>query len=633
MTQTTLDAALEYLDRGWSVIPIRAGQKSPALPSWKEFQYRLPTEEEIYEWFDGTTNDVAVVCGSVSKLVVLDTDDQEATDYVRSQGWDRTPYQVKTTKGYHFYFSTNEKIPKGKVRPKTDLQAEGSYVLAPPSTNKTLALQVGCDPYDLPVYSGPRVGEADNIIPFTPTPYEQINLSLIKSNKNAWEQAEEFVEKEGRKLRAGDACHNRIVSWVGHLISLQLDHQTVYDRAVEFCIKFMEDPFDDKKILETIKSLLRKEKIEEHFEPKPQAEPMKFQPITTSSIDGLAQTIGEQRFFVDPIIPSNDASLTMIFGYSGHGKSMFARNMLYAACVGKMNYGPFILSDRPRVLYLDLENGKRNVLRFLKQAKATYGDAGDNFMMYAAFQHGDMNLKSPDGIAKLQSWINATRPNIICIDTVRTAFVGMSENEGKEWSDINQLILTLRNAGISVVLVHHANKPQGDGASGSYAGSTNALTNLEFGIKVTQVYDDQDKARTKAGLYAGDIENPMLQKLYHPAALKEGEHMAVKLEVRFVKNREADESLEDLSYVAYATNYDRDTFRCVSTVTSKQRAIMWSRPHRDSSGTVIPPLSVDDIARKLNIHYSIIEDWVRPITSKNVPSSIANMQKNSSGES
>ena len=29
MTQTILDTALEYLDRGWSVIPIRKGQKSP----------------------------------------------------------------------------------------------------------------------------------------------------------------------------------------------------------------------------------------------------------------------------------------------------------------------------------------------------------------------------------------------------------------------------------------------------------------------------------------------------------------------------------------------------------------------------------------------------------------------------
>jgi hypothetical protein len=120
----------------------------------------------------------------------------------------------------------------------------------------------------------------------------------------------------------------------------------------------------------------------------------------------------------------------------------------------------------------------------------------------------------------------------------------------------------------------------------------------------------------------------MLHKLYHPAALKKGEHMAVKLEVRFVKNREADESLEDLSYVAYATDYDRDTFRCVSTTTSKQKALVWCRPHRDSSGTVVPPLSNDDIARKLNIHSSVIEDWVRPLTSNNVPNKIANLQKN-----
>ena len=63
----------------------------------------------------------------------------------------------------------------------------------------------------------------------------------------------------------------------------------------------------------------------------------------------------EQTWFIDPIIQFNDASLTMIFGYSGHGKSMFARNMLYAACVGKMNSGPFILTDKPRVLYLDLK--------------------------------------------------------------------------------------------------------------------------------------------------------------------------------------------------------------------------------------------------------------------------------------
>ena len=121
MTQTTLDAALEYLDRGWSVIPIKNGTKVPPF-SWKEFQYRLPTEDEIYKWFDGTDYDIAVVCGSVSNLVVLDTDDQQATDHAKAMGWDRTPYQVKTSKGYHFYFSSDEKIQKGKVKDK-DMEA------------------------------------------------------------------------------------------------------------------------------------------------------------------------------------------------------------------------------------------------------------------------------------------------------------------------------------------------------------------------------------------------------------------------------------------------------------------------------------------------------------------------------
>ena len=117
-----------------------------------------------------------------------------------------------------------------------------------------------------------------------------------------------------------------------------------------------------------MRDLGRKEQIEEQYKPEPK-EATKFEPITTASIDSLAKTIGEQTWFVDPIIPSNDASLTMIFGYSGHGKSMFARNMLYAACVGKMNYGPFILTDKPRVLYLDLENGKQKRLKVFEASQ------------------------------------------------------------------------------------------------------------------------------------------------------------------------------------------------------------------------------------------------------------------------
>ena len=110
----------------------------------------------------------------------------------------------------------------------------------------------------------------------------------------------------------------------------------------------------------------------------------------------------------------------------------------------------------------------------------------------------------------------------------------------------------------------------------SYAGSTNALTNLEFGIKVTQVYDDQDKARSKAGLYSADIENPLfIISLDMPAALRHGERMAVKLEVRFVKNREADESLEDLSGVSAMLSTKREK-RLVRYQLRQLSNVQWS---------------------------------------------------------
>ena len=46
----TLNAALEYLDEGLSVIPIHAETKRPAI-KWRDYQSRLPTEEEVTDWF------------------------------------------------------------------------------------------------------------------------------------------------------------------------------------------------------------------------------------------------------------------------------------------------------------------------------------------------------------------------------------------------------------------------------------------------------------------------------------------------------------------------------------------------------------------------------------------------------
>ena len=52
--ESLLAAALAYVRAGLCVLPARLGQKRPALSSWKEYQGRLPTEEEVHGWFGGS---------------------------------------------------------------------------------------------------------------------------------------------------------------------------------------------------------------------------------------------------------------------------------------------------------------------------------------------------------------------------------------------------------------------------------------------------------------------------------------------------------------------------------------------------------------------------------------------------
>ena len=46
------EAIDDYTAHGWSIIPIRSGDKRP-LVRWEEFQYRRPCVEEVQAWFSG----------------------------------------------------------------------------------------------------------------------------------------------------------------------------------------------------------------------------------------------------------------------------------------------------------------------------------------------------------------------------------------------------------------------------------------------------------------------------------------------------------------------------------------------------------------------------------------------------
>jgi replicative DNA helicase len=110
--------------------------KAPCISSWKEYQTRLPREEEVCSWFDQNPDaSIAIVTGAISNLVVFDLDSEDAVAYAKDKGGFPDTPKVKSKKGYHLYMRhPGFHVPNScNTRLKIDVRADGGYVAAPPS--------------------------------------------------------------------------------------------------------------------------------------------------------------------------------------------------------------------------------------------------------------------------------------------------------------------------------------------------------------------------------------------------------------------------------------------------------------------------------------------------------------------
>src|SRR3989442_1778572 len=126
-------SALRYLTLGCSIIPVGA-DKRPLLTSWKEFQARRPSADEVQRWFDDLNpQGIAIVTGAISGLMVLDA---EAAADISTLAVPPTVTAKTGGGGWHFYFRRPPDLTLGntiRFRPAMDFKGEGGYVVAPPS--------------------------------------------------------------------------------------------------------------------------------------------------------------------------------------------------------------------------------------------------------------------------------------------------------------------------------------------------------------------------------------------------------------------------------------------------------------------------------------------------------------------
>lgn len=635
MTKTKLDAALEYLERGWSIIPIRPDAKRPAI-KWLEYQERLPTEEEVEEWWTKWPNhDIAIVTGALSGVVVVDCDNDEAAHAAYDAGM-RSPIKVKTKRGSHLYFTHPRdgirRGPRAGVNsrgadwPKInglDFRGDGSYAVLPPSNNYLWDYPQHVFDWDeMPIWKDwtPTLAEKPVDGDFH---FESLDLSTVETIHpdefvSEWDRTAKFVRESfpsSLKIPSGmsNGRNERVMRYISESVLEGYFGPELRVRGYAFMNEFFEDVLPEREFEATVQSIESAERRNhpDRFDDdgnyiyKPYIHPAQIEeadaerPRKLIQMKDAEQLLAEsdaKSYLIEPWLPAN--TIVQVFGYSGHGKSLFVQHAVSALCAGRKYFGPFEIGRPARVLYLDFEMGMSTIARRLMEMRQIHGDTQDRLNIWTPFvDKKEIDLNQREGLMELQEWITFAEPDVVVIDTIRSAYPGLGENSAEEWAKINKLAVKLRNSGLSVIMIHHSNKPSENGI-GREAGSTNQLTVLETQIRVAQVYRDQETAQQNAALFDGNYDNPVWPQL--ESKLPTGFRLYMVMEIRYGKVREWTDLHDRVQWIGYGAHNVTDEKCIVSSRSTKQRA-------KDLALDGIEPEVISD---RLHRPLRLIRDWL-----------------------
>lgn len=161
---TTLEWATFYASLGWSVVPVRPGEKMPAVP-WTPYQRERADAAQLHDWFTVGGYGIGIITGEVSGMFVLDFDGETGQELLsrleREHGaLPVTPNALTPGGGLHVVLQhPGRPIPTRKnVLPGLDVRGDGGFIVAHPSMHRLgrrYEWDADTHPEDIPVATAP----------------------------------------------------------------------------------------------------------------------------------------------------------------------------------------------------------------------------------------------------------------------------------------------------------------------------------------------------------------------------------------------------------------------------------------------------------------------------------------------
>ena len=484
MTNEIYQAALDYQQNGFSVIPILPGAKEPPI-KWKEFQNRIPSIEEINVWWKQWPKaNVAIICGEISGIDCLDADGPHALDNLEGQSGVKLPDTVseftgRKDSGKHLIFKyhggglKNWKGFAGNGNgSQCDLRTNGGYFVAAPSIHKSgKKYEWICDP--LIEDPEPFPPKLIKFISDWHTKTHNIDSGREKVDPEKWfKDGIPDGSKYGDFFRYACMCISRNMAFDEVVILLE-----------ELGNRCNPPPKEGAKAA-ALK--LATEAFNKYGDQSKPVTPDDFDnldgPETISARDLIDLEIPPIKWAVDGLIAEG---LTILAGKPKMGKSLMALNICSSVAKGTKALN-FAECEEGAVLYLALEDVKRRLqsrLNTMFMIDILGGDSiPDN--LHLAFEWKRMGQ---GGIKALKAKIESI-PNIkmVVVDTLKMFRPAESEKKSvynQDYDPISALKKVADEYNVAVVVIHHLRKSAGedimDTLSGSFgltgASDTNAV--------------------------------------------------------------------------------------------------------------------------------------------------------------
>lgn len=249
----------------FSIIPV-GKDKRPLLSSWKEYQLRRASIEEIEEWWNKYPEaNIGIVTGKISGISVVDVDTHKGGS---SDPFPKTYTVLTGNKGIQLYYKYQEGLSISANAypqfPSVDIRSDGGYVVAPPSITEY---------NDKGIKKGGEYKIIDN------SSFSDFPIALF---------GKKIKKKLSSLINVNSGSRNDSIASIIGTIILPLSEDRFYTDGLNAVIainKTYNPPLHEKELMATFDSIVSKERQRRAYEGK--ATPSPIQISATERMDIL----------------------------------------------------------------------------------------------------------------------------------------------------------------------------------------------------------------------------------------------------------------------------------------------------------------------------------------------------------